>query len=116
MRLTRRLTGRAFPIHVRRGIFDVEEITPKKEAGFKDVDIDQRLTDMLPAFIVNRTSGLLFRSRKGTPLAHGNIRNRVLYPLLKKLGMPKAGGLHSFRHSRVTMLRKSGTPEDLQLK
>ena len=51
------------------GVFDGEEITPKTEAGFRDVDIDQRLTDMLRAFIGNRTSGLLFRSRKGTPLA-----------------------------------------------
>jgi hypothetical protein len=31
----------------------------------------------------------------------------------KRLGIPKAG-LHAFRHSRVTMLRKNGTPEDLQ--
>jgi hypothetical protein len=38
---------------------------------------------------------------------------RVLHLLLKRLGIPKAG-LHAFRHSRVTMLRKNGTPEDLQ--
>jgi integrase len=37
----------------------------------------------------------------------------VLYPLLAKLGIPRAG-LHAFRHSRVTMLRKNGRPGDLQ--
>jgi integrase len=37
----------------------------------------------------------------------------VLHPLLVKLGIPRAG-LHAFRHSRVTMLRKHGTPADLQ--
>jgi integrase len=37
----------------------------------------------------------------------------VLHPLLVKLGIPKAG-LHAFRHARVTMLRKNGTPPDLQ--
>jgi len=33
--------------------------------------------------------------------------------LLVKLGIPKAG-LHAFRHSRVTVLRRNGTPADLQ--
>jgi hypothetical protein len=51
--------------------------------------------------------------RSAEPLAAGNIRNRVLHPLLAKLGIPKAG-LHAFRHSRVTLLRKNGTPPDLQ--
>ena len=59
------------------------------------------------------TAGRLFQSRTGTPLAHGNLRKRVLHPLLERLGIPKAG-LHAFRHSRVTQLRKAGTPQDLQ--
>jgi integrase len=46
-------------------------------------------------------------------LAHGNLRKRVLYPLLERLKIPRAG-LHAFRHSRVTQLRKAGTPQDLQ--
>jgi hypothetical protein len=37
----------------------------------------------------------------------------VLHPLLQRLGIPKAG-LHAFRHSRVTQLRKARTPQDLQ--
>jgi integrase len=71
------------------------------------------LTQMLAIFIGDRKTGRLFQSRRGTPLAHGNIRNRVLHPLLKRLGIPKAG-LHAFRHARVTILRKNGTPQDLQ--
>ena len=42
-----------------------------------------------------------------------NVRRRILHPLLGKLGIARAG-LHAFRHARVTMLRKNGTPEDLQ--
>ena len=42
-------------------------------------------------------------------------RRRILTPLLQQLGIPEAG-LHAFRHSRVTMLRKSGTPAELQQK
>jgi integrase len=100
-------------IRVRRGIFNGQEITPKTDAGVRDVDIDETLNEMLKDFIGDRKSGRLFATRRGTPLAHGNIRNRVLTPLLKTLGIPKAG-LHAFRHSRVTMLRKARTPEDLQ--
>lgn len=56
---------------------------------------------------------LLFETRNGTPHSDGNIRKRVLAPLLAKLGIPHAG-LHAFRHGRVTQLRKKGTPADLQ--
>ena len=54
-----------------------------------------------------------FLAGTGTPLAQENVRERVLQPLLERLGLPKAG-LHAFRHSRVTQLRKAGTPQDLQ--
>jgi hypothetical protein len=46
------------------------------------------------------------KSCAGTPLAHGNLRKRVLHPLLERLGIPKAA-LHAFRHSRVTQLRNA---------
>jgi L,D-peptidoglycan transpeptidase YkuD (ErfK/YbiS/YcfS/YnhG family) len=49
----------------------------------------------------------------GPPLAHGNLRKSVLHPLLGRLGIPK-DGLHAFRHSRVTQLRRAGTQQDLQ--
>src|ERR1700687_3295606 len=68
---------------------------------------------MLRRFIGEQKSGRLFQSRTGTPLAHGNLRKSVLHPLLERLGIPKAG-LQAFRHSRVTQLRKAGTPQDLQ--
>jgi integrase len=58
-------------------------------------------------------TGRVFGSQNGTPISGNNILKRVLHPLLKRLGIPKAG-LHAFRHPRVTMLRKKGTPEDFQ--
>jgi integrase len=100
-------------IHVRRGIWNGKEITPKTETALRDVDIDDRLTQMLRTFIGERSSGRLFSARNGSPLAHGNLRQRVLTPLLKQLDIPRAGH-HAFRHSRVTQLRKHGTPADLQ--
>jgi len=42
-----------------------------------------------------------------------NCMGRLRHHLQLVHQLPKAG-LHAFRHSRVTMLRKNGTPEDLQ--
>jgi integrase len=100
-------------VHVRRSVFEGKEVTTKTIAGVRDIDIDLSLNRVLTEFIGDRTEGPLFRSKRGTRLAHGNLRTRWLHPLLKKLGIPR-GGLHSFRHARVTALRKAGVPEDLQ--
>src|SRR5713226_2703546 len=100
-------------VHVRRSIWKGQDLAPKTENAIREVDIDETLTEMVRLFIGERKAGRLFQSRTGTPLAHGNLRKRVLYPLLERLGIPKAGP-HAFRHSRVTQLRKAGTPQDLQ--
>jgi integrase len=45
-----------------------------------------------------------------TPFKHPRILNRVhLYPLLKRLGIPKSG-MHAFRHGRVSYLVECNTP------
>ena len=88
-------------VHVRRGIWKGQDLAPKTENAIREVDIDETLTEMLRLFIGERNVGRLFQSRTLTPLAHGNLRKRVLHPLLERLGLPKAG-LHAFRHSRVT--------------
>jgi len=67
---------------------------------------------MLRQHVGEKRAGRVFEARNGSPISGQNILKRVLYPLLKRLELPKAG-LHAFRHSRVTMLRKNGTPEDL---
>jgi integrase len=100
-------------IYVRRGVWKGQELEPKTDNAFREIDIDPTLAQMLKDHIGGRTTGRLFSSRRGTPLAHGNLRKRVLTPLLRELNIPRAG-LHAFRHSRVTMLRKNGTPRDLQ--
>jgi integrase len=71
------------------------------------------LVDLLREHVGDKGRMRVFEARNGSPLSAGNIRKRILHPLLAKLGIPKAG-LHAFRHSRVTMLRKNGTPADLQ--
>jgi integrase len=100
-------------IYVRRSVWRGHEQTPKTENAVRQIDIDPALAEALRAYIGDSNRSLLFETRNGTPFSDVNIRNRVLTPLLKELNIPRAG-LHAFRHSRVTMLRKYGTPGDLQ--
>jgi integrase len=100
-------------IYVRRSVWNGQELEPKTENAVREIDIDPSLAALLRDYIGSSRRTRLFEARNGAPLSAGNIRSRVLHPLLAKLGIPKAG-LHAFRHSRVTLLRKNGTPADLQ--
>jgi len=94
---------------VRRGKL---ELFLKTDAGRRDVDLCTALAGRLKSFVGSRTSGFLFRNRKGNPLSQTNLLRRGLHPALVKLGQPKAG-FHAFRRYRATWLRKTRTPEDL---
>ena len=54
-------------VHVRRGTFRLIESTPKTDAGYRDVDIDQATVQMLKEHIGDRVTGLLFHTKNGTP-------------------------------------------------
>jgi integrase len=102
-------------IHVRRAVWNGRELSPKTENGLREIDIDPMLVDVLRKHLGDRKSGRVFEARNGSPLDRRNVCKRILRPLLRKLGIPGYGRiLHAFRHSRVTLLRKRGTPEDLQ--
>jgi len=76
----------------------------------------QSRSDESPCQFTFRSFGVLFSLSIHYSCGERALRavgTHVLHPLLKRLGIPKAG-LHAFRHSRVTMLRKNGTSEDLQ--
>ena len=100
-------------IYVRRSVWNGQELEPKTENSVREIDIDPALVELLREHVGETRRVRVFEARNGSPLSAGNIRKRVLHPLLIKLGIPKAG-LHAFRHSRVTMLRKNGTPADRQ--
>src|SRR5437899_335749 len=42
----------------------------------------------------------------------GNLLNRVLHPILRRLGIPQ-GGMHGFRHGRVSFLVEHGAPVEV---
>jgi len=65
--------------------------------------------EMLKEHLNGRTEGLVFQSRGKTPLVNCMVLNKHLHPLLRKLGL-KRGGMHGFRHHRVSTLVMAGTP------
>jgi integrase len=100
-------------IYVRRGIVEGVEQSTKTENGERIIDIDPKLAELLHHHLADRKSGRVFQASNGAPIHAGNLRKRVLHPLLAKLGIPR-GGFHAYRHARVTILRMNGTPAELQ--
>lgn len=98
-------------IYIRRSVWNGEEVTVKTKKGYRVVNIDPSLAELLKAHLDGRRGGRVFQSRNGTPLAKGNVR-RKLKEILKSLKLP-TGGLHAFRHGRVSVLQASGVPGDL---
>ena len=58
----------------------------------------------------NPESGLVFPSRKGTPLNLNNLANRVIKPILVQAGY-EWHGWHAYRRGLATNLHKLGVPD-----
>jgi integrase len=67
---------------------------------------------VLREHIGTRTSGFLFQSSRGTPLALSNVLRRSLHKILQEMGREKSGS-HGFRRYRITHLRKQRVMEVL---
>jgi integrase len=97
-------------VTVRRSVWKGREVAPKTKAGYRDIPIDEAtarvLGDFLPA------AGLVFKTRIGTPLTDREVVGNTLHPICDKLKI-KRGGMHAFRHGRVSVMRMNGVPEDL---
>jgi integrase len=98
-------------IRVRRSVWKGMEVAPKTRKGYRDVWIDSATVQMLQSHLGSRTAGRVFQSRVGTPLENRDICRRVLKPLCKQLGI-EPGGMHAFRHGRVSQLQAGGVPPD----
>ncbi len=98
-------------IFVRRSIWHGQEVTVKTKSGNRTVNIEPALAEMLREHLNGRITGRVFQTRNGTPFSKDHVRQK-LETVLKKLGL-KHGGLHAFRHGRVSVLQENGVPGDL---
>ena len=97
-------------LRVRRSIWRGIEVTPKSGKP-REVRIDSATALALSQHLGKRTSGLVFHTKDGKPLADHNVVRQNLKPLCRKLGIPE-GGMHAFRHGRVSHSRQTGVPAE----
>jgi integrase len=98
-------------IFVRRSVWRGQEVTVKSKSGNRTVSVEPALAKILREHLNGRASGRVFQTRNGTAFSKDNARRKLL-SILDKLGL-KPGGLHAFRHGRVSVLQENGVPGDL---
>ena len=54
----------------------------------------------------------MFQSKNGKPLRNNNVLRRRLHPVLQALSI-REGGMHGFRHGRVSFLVENNTPVEV---
>jgi integrase len=94
-------------ITVWRSAFDGVYQSPKTKNSRRKVAIGEALATMIKTHLSGRTDGLVFPCRNGGPLRNSNVLADVLHPILRELKL-ELGGLHGFRHHRVSELVMAG--------
>jgi integrase len=67
---------------------------------------------MLKDYLNGRQEGLVFSSKNGKPLRNNNVLRRRLHPILQELSI-REGGMHGFRHGRVSFVGENNTPVEV---
>jgi integrase len=96
-------------LEVRRSCFRGQMQAVKSRAGNRVIPLPDALITVLRAHQerTGNTTGLVFRGRDGGPVNINDWLTRRLAPLLKQLGIPRAG-LHAFRHAQSSALVATG--------
>lgn len=93
---------------VRRSCFRGQMTSVKSRAGNRTVPIPDPLAAILADHSIRTGSaGLVFKNGHGGPLNMNDFACRHLAPMLKKLGIARAGW-HAFRHAQASALVATG--------
>jgi integrase len=98
-------------IHVRRSVWRGQEVATKTRRGYRKVWIDSGTVRMLEEFLGNRVSGRVFQTKIGTQINDHDVLRYSLHPLCDLLKIPR-GGMHAFRHGRVSHMQQNRVPPD----
>jgi integrase len=87
----------------------------KSNASSADVPMPSQLADRLRKHLQahDGKTDLLFINRRGRPFSANKLREKVLHPLLERLGIPR-GGFHSMRTVQPVPLADGATPAVVQ--
>ena len=101
-------------IHVRHSLYNGKFVSPKSESSVREIDMGQRLIEILKDHRVKQNikrlkagerwtdMDLVFPNRKGTPL-DGHTLHRDFLRILKRSGL-RSMPIHSLRHSFASIL------------
>jgi integrase len=81
-------------IHVRRWVWRGKVQSTKSESSVRVLHMPDALAERLKRYLQNwrpNPLGLLFPSRRGTPINPNHVVPRKLHPLLEALGIERAG-------------------------
>ncbi len=98
-------------ICVRRSVWRGQEVSPKTRNGYREVWIDSATVRTLQVYLGDRTTGRVFQTRNGTPLNDREVLINTLYLICDRLKIPR-GGMHAFRHGRVSHMQQNRVPPD----
>jgi integrase len=97
---------------IRRAIVRDRIVPPKSKYGHREVRLPAPLAAKLRAHLTAQpaqdSTALAFPSEARGPLAPGNLRRRVLKPLVEEVDAPWAG-FHTFRHTFASLHLSQGT-------
>jgi len=96
-------------VRINKSMYRQEVGSPKTRNATRWVNVKPYVMEMLKDQLNGRKEGLVFQSKRKTPLVNCVVLNKHLHPLLRKLGLER-GGMHGFRHHRVSALVMAGTP------
>ena len=78
-------------------------VSPKNNSSYRAIDMTQTVYNaMISQYKLTGDSDYVFCTRKGTPLNHNNVTNRVWHPLLQELGLT-ARRPYITRHTATTL-------------
>ena len=99
-------------IHVRRSVWEGQRQSTKSRNANRAIDVQPSLVTMLKDYLNGRKEGLVFPSKNRQPLRNNNVLRRHLHPILQALSI-REGGMHGFRHGRVSFLVENNTPVEV---
>ncbi len=99
-------------LEVRESVYRGRASTPKTKSSYRRIPLSAPVVQLLTTFksqqqLNGREAGLVFASRRGTPINPDNVLKRALHPACKRLGLPPVGW-HIFRHTHATLLSDLG--------
>lgn len=99
-------------INVRQSVWRDKFTTPKTANAIRSIPISEALGAHLRTYLQTwrpNVNSLLFSSPKGGPLHPCSVRQRILTPMCKRLGIA-AKGLKAFRHGCASLMDRAGVP------